>query len=339
MPHGRDSGRLSLRAIPGTTSTKTHSVIGVSADPHAGTEDWTDGFSLTDQFPLSNTVQYPTPNSPASHRAAALLRIAKEENAPHRQRGSSSTTGSRITQASVFPPSAKPAERLKPREEWESGPSGRGGKTGGVSATAATAASGIGEGGASSSIKSSSGRLSKNTRSANPSSSSRQHRKEPPEGVILDLSSRPIRRERDHGKSSSSSRRVESGRSRRSSRPSESTASVEGSKRRTYSSSSRRPETEGSRSKGDNEANLKQRRSRENRNASRNASASEATGSDDEESAARPWEDILDAMNDNPTDSELTTAASSTARGTGERNVSPKWSSTQCSYVGAVFQE
>lgn len=74
-----------------TTSGKTHSVIGVSANTQGGAEDWTDDFDLG--APLSTKPPSPAPHSPL---AAALRRIAKEGESEARERrrrtsGASST--------------------------------------------------------------------------------------------------------------------------------------------------------------------------------------------------------------------------------------------------------
>lgn len=101
-------------------STKTqHSVVGVSADPHAGTEDWSQEFSSHHEHATVATGAT-GPSSPASRRKAALKRIAKEECAPHpRRRDPQSTavvTLSR-TYATAPPPAAatvKPSTTAAP---------------------------------------------------------------------------------------------------------------------------------------------------------------------------------------------------------------------------------
>lgn len=82
-----DSSNSSKPRLPRRKmSTKTqHSVIGVSADPHAGTEDWSQEFP-SHQEHAAVAAGSTGPSSPASRRKAALKRIAKEECAPHPRR-------------------------------------------------------------------------------------------------------------------------------------------------------------------------------------------------------------------------------------------------------------
>lgn len=316
MHRGHESGRLSLRAIPRTTSTKTHSVIGVSADPHAGTEDWTDGFSLTDQFPATNNARSPTPHSPASQRAAALRRIAKEENAPHRQRDSCPTAASKSVLSSAVLLPAKPENKIKSREAWDGASLDRGG---GDDATTATVAGSSGGGGASSSHKGSSGRVSKSTRSSNTSSS--RHQKDPKDGTAREQRSRVSRRDREHGKSSSSHRKLkaESGRSRRGPRTSESAVTAEASTKRTHQS--HRSEVVSSRSREEEEAKPRRRRSRDVKRSSGHVSSSAGTAAGRDDAMAPVKQDVLDKVNDSPTDSDLNAVASAAAREAGQ-NVS-----------------
>lgn len=338
MHRGHESGRLSLRAIPRTTSTKTHSVIGVSADPHAGTEDWTDGFSLTDQFPATNNARPPAPHSPASQRAAALLRIAKEGNAPNRQRDLCPPAASKSDLSSSVLLPAKPENKIKSREAWDGVPLDR---VGGDDATTATVAGSSGGGGASSSHKDSSGRVSKSTRSAN--TSSRRHQKDPKDGTTREQRVRASRRDREHGKSSSSNRKpkTESGRSR-GQRTSESAAIVEGGTNRTHQT--HRSETVGSRPRKEEEAKPKRRRSRDVKRSSRHVSSSARTAAgrgDDEMAPVK--QDVLDKVNDSPTDSDLNAVTSAAAREAGQ-NVSfafifvLRTSSTHCTAQFSLHQ-
>lgn len=120
--------------VDGTSSTKhrlprrrastkpQHSVIGVSADPHAGTEDWSQEFSSHHEH-AAVAAGATGPSSPASRRKAALERIAKEECAPHpRQRHPQSTVvmcSARVGGAPADVPSrthatAPPPPTLKP---------------------------------------------------------------------------------------------------------------------------------------------------------------------------------------------------------------------------------
>lgn len=341
MHRGHESGRLSLRAIPRTTSTKTHSVIGVSADPHAGTEDWTDGFSLTDQFPATNNARSPVPHSPASQRAAALLRIAKEGNAPHRQRDSCPPAASKSDLSSSVLLPAKPENKIKSREAWDGASLDRGG--GDDATTATVAGSSGGGGGASSSHKGSSGRVSKGTRSSN-TSSSRRHQKDPKDGATREQSGRASRRDREHGSSSSSNRKpkTESGRSRRGQRTSESPATVEGGTNRTHQT--HRSEAVGSRSRKEEEAKPKRRRSRDIKRSSRHVSSSAGTAARRGDYEMAPVkQDVLDKVNDSPTDSDLNAVASAAAR-EARQNVSIAFlfvlrtSSTHCTAQYSLHQ-
>lgn len=286
-PHGGGDGnrpQRSSRGIgPRTTSGKTHSVIGVSADTQAGTEDWTDGFGLTE--PTQTKSPSPAPHSPASQREAALLRIAKEENAPRRRSTAAAVTTRRVP-ASSAPPPPPPVTRPMARESVvKPSPAPPSLQVEPSSRTAATTSTNP-------------------AASAAPSQSSRRHRKDHRGDGGSEHSSRvSSRREtnRDDGRSSASARKPrqehQAGggghhhRSRRGPRSDSTRTLLQGHGR----------EGGGAGSAKDGEAVPRWRRSREEKDTrSAVSSAVNVAGR-----MAKPWEDIVEAANDSPTDSEI----------------------------------
>ena len=216
--HG-DSGRQrTSRGIgPRTTSSKTHSVIGVSADPHAGTEDWTDGFGLT-QPTASHKSPSPAPHSPASQRAAALVRIAKEENAP-RRRIPVTVVSTSVHYSAAKPTtreSSKPAPSAAPSISRQHGSAFAGSSSGNRSSNPADSAA-VSAAAAAASATASAASAAAAT-GASSSSRSRHHRRDQRGDGNSDYSIRSSVRGREDGRHSASRKpRQETGRPRRGS--------------------------------------------------------------------------------------------------------------------------
>lgn len=307
--HG-DSGRQrTSRGIgPRTTSSKTHSVIGVSADPHAGTEDWTDGFGLN-QPAASHKSPSPAPHSPASQRAAALVRIAKEENAPRRRIP--------VTVVSTSVHYSKPAAR----EPGKPAPSA----SGSSSRQHSSAFSGAGRSAipADSAAASAAAAASAGGGAGASSSSSRSNRHRRGDGNS-EYSSRTSQRGREDGRGASATtttttsrkqprQEASAARPRRGSHteparppPQQSSSSRTGGG---GSGASAGGGSEGGRSRGERvDPKPKYRHSREEKVDSSNkhfSGTGRTGGGGSGARAARPWEDIVEEMNDSPTDSEV----------------------------------
>lgn len=307
--HG-DSGRQrTSRGIgPRTTSSKTHSVIGVSADPHAGTEDWTDGFGLA-QPAASHKSPSPAPHSPASQRAAALVRIAKEENAPRRRIPVTVVSTSVHYSKSATRESGKaaPSASGSSSRQHSSAFSGAGrssipADSAAASATASSAAEGAGA-------------------SSSSSRSNRHHRRGDGNS---EYSNRSSQRGREDGRGPSATTTTTS---RKQPRPETSTAPR---RRGSHTEPNRPPPQQSSSSRtgggsgasgGGNggggsrggervDPKPKYRPSREEKldSSNKHFSGTGRTGGGGGGSgarAARPWEDIVEEMNDSPTDSEV----------------------------------
>lgn len=323
-----------------TLSSKTQSVIGVSADPHAGFEDWTNGFSLAQ--PLTNKLSSPAaPNSPASQRAAALLRIAKEK-AP-RQQHRNKTRSAAAEVATAPPPTATTAKLTQGSSRRELGdPSTE-------LAAKGMSRAGRSRGPANSTI---SGGATAPTASSSSSSRSKHHHRTDHYQYhrgdgdnSSDLSGRhSSRRDREEGKSSSSKKqRQESNRSRRTT-----THTIESNS--SYTSSSRAPVLTptrggvgGSRERGGEEEEEEaeqpySRWGREEREAKKHSAVARSRTS--RPKVARPWDDIVEEMNDDsPTESEILPAPQPRALRTPSSLPTPRKEAPKVSHLTKPRQE
>lgn len=116
--------RLSRAFASRAMSSRTHSVIGVSANTQGGTEDW------TDDFDLALPVKQPSP-SPPSPVSASLMRIAKGEgiDAPRHHSTTISSTDTAVKRSTT--PSL--SVRHAPSEAKSPAPNGASGSRGGGS--------------------------------------------------------------------------------------------------------------------------------------------------------------------------------------------------------------